>query len=375
MTPEDIRSKFPITKRYNFQDHAGVGPLSGPAAEALAAYAQEWAEFAYLKHTYARTADHVRQTSARLLNAHADEITFVKNTSEGINYVANGIPWVTGDNVVSTTMEFGANVYPWLNLEPRGVRLKRVPDEEGRVPFGSLAAAIDKRTRVVAISAVQWSNGFRTDLTRLGELCQEKGVLLLVDAIQALGVHPIDVRAMNIDFLAADGHKWLCGPEGAGVFYCRRELIGHLRPTEPGYLCVKHGYDTQEAKFDLHNDARRFDSGVYNLAGIAALGASIDLLLEVGIDEVQRRVKLLTDRLVEGLLRKGWKVHSPRTSSEWSGIVSFSSDKHDLLALKSHLREEFKIVVCRRLGRLRASPHFYNTPEEIEQLIEALPAH
>jgi selenocysteine lyase/cysteine desulfurase len=373
MTLEDIRAKFPITRRYNFLDHAGVCPLSGPAAEALVNYAREHSESAYLEATYYRMVDHIRQAAARLFNAHADEVTFVKNTSEGLNYVANGIQWITGDNVVSNTMEFPANVYPWLNLERRGVLVKNVPEEDGRIPFDRLAAAIDRRTRVVAISAVQWSNGFRTDLIRLGELCKNKGVLLCVDAIQALGVHPIDVRAMNIDFLSADGHKWLLGPDGAGLFYCRRELIGHLHPSEPGYLCMKHDFDSPERKFDLRVDARRFDSGAYNIAGICALGASLNLLLEVGIEEVQKRVKLLTDQLVEGLQRKNWRVYSPRTPSEWSGIVSFASDKHDLVALQKHLRDEFKTVVARRLGRLRASPHFYNTPEEINQLITALP--
>jgi selenocysteine lyase/cysteine desulfurase len=243
------------------------------------------------------------------------------------------------------------------------------------VPFDRLAAAIDKRTRVGAVSAVQWSNGFRTDLTRLGELCKNKGVLLCVDAIQALGVHPLDVRAMNIDFLAADGHKWLCGPDGAGLFYCRRELIGHLRPSEPGYLCMKQDFDTRERKIDYRDDARRFDSGAYNVAGICALGASLNLLLETGIEEIQRRIKQLTDQLVEGLRRKGWKIASPRTPSEWSGIVAFASDKHDMVMLQRHLREEFKIVVARRLGRLRASPHFYNSAEEVEQLVAALPGH
>ncbi len=371
---EKIRARFPITRRFNFQDHAAVAPLSGPAAEAMIAYAREMSEASYLDGTYYRTADHVRQAAARLINADPDEITFVKNTTEGINYVANGIPFVTGDNVVSNTLEFPANVYPWMHLEQRGVQLKRVADDQGRLPFDRLAAAIDRRTRIVAISAVQWGNGFRIDLTRLGELCQERGVLLLVDAIQALGVHPIDVRKMKIDFLAADGHKWLCGPEGAGLFYCRRELIGHLRPSEIGYLCMRHGFDSHEVRIDLYDDARRFDSGAYNLAGICALGASLNLLLEVGIEEIQKRVKLLTDLLVEGLKRKGWTVHSPRTATEWSGIVTFSSDKCDLVALKRHLRDEFKIVLSRRLGRLRASPHFYNTEDEIAQLVEALPA-
>ncbi|MGD8452426.1 MAG: aminotransferase class V-fold PLP-dependent enzyme [Phycisphaerae bacterium] len=374
MNLDQIREKFPITRHYNFQNHAAIAPLSGPAAEALTGYAREISESAYLEGNYYRAAERVRNAAAHLLHADADEVTFVKNTSEGINYVANGIQWVTGDNVVSTTMEFAANVYPWLALSARGVHLKQVDEEDGRVPFDRLAAAIDKRTRVVAISSVQFSNGFRIDLTRLGELCKEKGVLLFVDAIQSLGVHPIDVRAMNIDFLAADGHKWLCGPEGAGIFYCRRELIGHLHPTEIGYLAMKHGYETNEIKMDLRDDARRFDSGVYNLAGICAMGASLNLLLDVGIDEVQVQVKDLTDQLVEGLRRRGWKVHSPRTPSEWSGIVTFSADKLDLRELRRHLRDEFRIVVASRLGRLRASPHFYNSPEEIDQLVEALPA-
>jgi cysteine desulfurase/selenocysteine lyase len=374
MNLEEIRAQFPITRRFNFLDHAGVAPLSLPAAEALIAYAREQSESSYVGGTLYRTLEHVRQAAARLIHAHADEITFIKNTCEGINWVANGIPWVTGDNVVSTGMEFPANVYPWLNLEQRGVHLRSVPEEDGRIPFDRLAARIDQRTRIVAVSAVQWSNGFRMDLVRLGELCQERGVLLFVDAIQALGVHPIDVRAMNIDFLAADGHKWLCGPEGAGIFYCRRELLGHLRPTEIGYLGMKHHWDSPERKIDFRDDARRFDSGAYNVGGICALGASLDLLLEVGIDEIQWQVKQLTDLLVDGLHRKGWRVHSPRSAAEWSGIVSFSSDKHDLPALQKHLREEFKIVLALRQGRLRASPHFYNSREEIEQVIAALPA-
>jgi len=378
MNLEQIRQRFPITRNYNFQNHAAVAPMSGPAAKAMCGYAQELAESAYLQGTFYRAAERVRAAAARLINADPAEITFIKNTCEGINYVANGIQWVTGDNIVSCALEFPANVYPWLNLESRGVTLRRVPDEKGRVPFDRLAEAIDRRTRLVTISAVQWCNGFRIDLTRLGELCQERGVLLFVDAIQALGVHPIDVRAMNIDFLAAGGHKWLCAPEGTGIFYCKRELIGHIKPSELGYMSVRRSYDAEVERFapeDLHDDARRFDSGVYNLAGICALGASINLLLEVGIDQVQVRVKRLTDMLVEGLRSKGWTVHSPRTASEWSGIVLFGSDKFDIDKLRKHLRNEYRIIVANRRGCLRASPHFYNSPEEIQKLIDALPAH
>lgn len=376
MTREEIREKFPITRNYNFQNHAAVAPMSGPASQAMAGYATELARSAYLEGTYYRAADRVRDLAARFIHADPGEVTFTKNTTEGINFVANGIQWVTGDNVVSTTMEFPANVYPWMALQSRGVRLKRVPEEDGRVPFDRLASAIDNRTRVVSISAVQWSNGFRTDLTRLGELCKEKGVLLFVDAIQALGVHPIDVRAMNIDCLSSGGHKWLVSPEGIGLFYCKRELIGHIKPTTLGYMCMKRSFEAEVTDYKpeyLYDDARRFDGGVYNLAGICALGASLSLLLEVGLDEIQVRIKALTDILVEGLRSKRWSVHSPRTATEWSGIVSFSSDKHDMDALRRHLRNEFKIVVANRLGRLRSSPHFYNTPDEMHQLVDALP--
>lgn len=378
MNLELIRQQFPITRNYNFQNHAAVAPISLAAANALSGYAHELSEAAYLRGTFYRTAERVRQSVARLLSAEAGEVTFPKNTSEGIHYVANGVQWLSGDNVVSTTMEFPANLYPWMALEARGVALKRVPEEDGRIPFDRLAKAIDRRTRLVAVSGVQWSNGFRLDLTRLGELCKDKGILFFVDAIQMLGVHPIDVRAMNIDFLSAGGHKWLVSPEGTGVFYCKRELIGHLRPSEISYMSVKVGYESEANHLrpdDLHDDARRFDSGVYNLAGICALGASVEMLLGVGVDEVQVRIKQLTDLLVEGLRSKGWQVHSPRTASEWSGIVAFSSERFETDELRRHLRNEFKIVVANRLGRLRASPHFYNSPEEIRQLIDALPAH
>lgn len=371
---EEIRGRFPITRNYNFQNHAAVAPMCLPAAEAMAGYAHELAQAAYLQGTYYRAAERVRQLAGRLINADPAEVTFTKNTSEGVNYVAGGVQWVTGDNVVSTAMEFPANVYPWLALQARGVSLRSVEEEDGRIPFDRVAAAIDRRTRLVTVSAVQWSNGFRMDLVRLGELCRAKGVLLFVDAIQALGVHPVDVRAMNVDFLAAGAHKWLCGPEGVGIFYCKRELIGHIKPTEIGYMGMKHSYESGITRIDPHDDARRFDSGSYNLAGICALGASIQMLLDVGIDQIQVRLKHLTDQLVEGARAKGWAVHSPRTASEWSSIVALSCDRHDPDALRKHLRNEYRIIVATRFGRLRASPHFYNTPEEMQQLIDALPS-
>lgn len=370
-----IRDLFPITRNYNFQNHAGVAPLCAPAAKAMHEYVDRLLEFGDVRSGFYRHAEHVRKSCSELINATPEEVTFVKNTTEGIGWVANGLNWKTGDNVVTTNVEFPANIYPWMGLAARGVKLKMVPEENGRTPADRIADAIDSHTRVVTVSAVQYASGYRTDLAYLGRVCKEKGVLFCVDAIQALGVFPIDVRAMNIDFLSSDGHKWLCGPEGCGLFYINRELLGHLRPVIAGWMGMKNALDFGNYQFEFVDSAKRFDLGSYNLAGIYGLGAAVDLLLAIGIERVSSRVLMLTDRLVQGLRDKGYRVVSSRRPGEASGIVSFISDLHDLEQVRQHLEAEYRIVTAFREKRLRASPHIYNTPEEIDQLVEVLPAH
>lgn len=370
-----IRAEMPITRQYNYLDHAAVAPISGRAAAAMARFIEEAQSHSYARGGLYPESKRVRQLAAKLLNCHAEEVTFVKNTGEGLSYVANGLSFSKGDNIVTAGCEFPANIYPWMNLRSAGVQLKMVPEDKGRVPLERLVELIDDRTRVVAISAVQFASGFRTDLAKLGAICQERGVLFCVDAIQALGCVPIDVRAMKIDFLSADGHKWLLGPEGAGIFYCRHELLGLLRPTSVGWLSVKNPLNFSDYRLDFRDDARRFDGGSYNLAGIWGLGASVEWLLEIGVDKIWERVQLLTDRLVEGVREKGYRLVSSRLPGESSGIVAFVSSTHDHARLVSHLRQEYRTVIAAREGRLRASPHFYNTEDEIDQLVEHLPGH
>ncbi len=372
---DTVRAEFPITRNYNFQNHAGVAPISRRAADAARLYLQHAEHNAYLNGGFYKHADRVRAQIALLINANADEVTFVKNTSEGISLVANGLNWNSGDNVVTANVEFPANVYPWQALRERGVDVRMVLEEEGRVPLERMFEAIDSRTRVVAISSVQYASGFRTDLATLGEYCQNRGVFLCVDAIQSLGVFPIDVQAMNIDFLAADGHKWLCAPEGAGIFFVRRELQGHLRPTTIGWMSMKNPRDFGKYQFEFADSARRYDSGSYNLAGIYALGGALELILEIGIERIARRIIELTQRLTVGVREKGYRVVSSRAAVEASGIVAFCSDIHDHDQIQRHLQAEHRIVTAVRCDRLRASPNFYNTPREIDQLIEALPKH
>jgi selenocysteine lyase/cysteine desulfurase len=372
---ERIRDEFPITRNYNFQNHAAAAPLSRRAAEAIRAYVKHAEENAYLRGGFFKSVERVRGQLAGLIHANPDEVAFTKNTSEGISFVANGLHWQTGDNVVTTNVEFPANMYPWQALRSSGVQVRTVLEEDGRIPLERLMEAINSRTRVVSISSVQYASGFRCDLATLGEYCQEKGVFLCVDAMQSLGVFPIDVKAMNIDFLAADGQKWLCAPEGAGIFYVRKEVHGFLRPSTIGWLCMKDPFSFGKYQFEFADSARRYEAGSYNFPGVFALGGALDLIHEIGIEGISRRVLALTNRLATGVRDKGYRVISSRRATEASGIVSFVSDLHNHEHVQRHLETEHRIVIAVRCGRLRASPHYYNSEREIDQLIEALPKH
>lgn len=375
MNVSDWRALFPISKHCAFFNHAAVAPLSGPAADAMRHYVEQTEGSAGLGAGLYRRAEEVRRLAARLIHAEAREIAFVKNTTEGLGWVAAGLPWEAGDNVVTTGVEFPANVYPWMGLRSRGVELRMVPEDNGRIPAERLLAAVDERTRLVSVSAVQYASGFRLDLPAIGRFCRERGVLFCVDAIQALGVLPLDVREMGIDFLSADGHKWLCGPEGCGIFFCRHELLSRLEPAYAGWLCMRDALDFGNYRFEYVDTACKFDTGSYNLAGIHGLGASMEMLLEIGIDRIAAHVLMLTDRLAEAVLAKGYRLISSRTRGEASGIVSFASDRHDHEAIRQRLENDHRIIIAVREGRLRVSPHFYNTVEEIDRLVNYLPVH
>ena len=237
---ESTREAFAITRNYNYQNHAAIAPLCKRGIEAAKRHLDHSHQFAYLSGGFYRQAEHVRQQAADLINAKQDEICFVKNTSEGLSFVANGLTWQRGDNVVTTNVEFPANMYPWMALRDRGVEVQMVFEENGRIPLDRLIESINARTRVVTISSIQYASGFRTDLAALGEYCASRGVLLCVDGSQSLGAFPIDVRSMKIDFLSAGAHKWLCGPEGLGVFFVRKEVQGLLAPTTVSYMSMKN---------------------------------------------------------------------------------------------------------------------------------------
>jgi selenocysteine lyase/cysteine desulfurase len=254
-----------------------------------------------------------------------------------------------------------------------------VPEEttsDGRraVPIDKLLeAASHPQCRLIAISHAEFASGQRHDIARIGAFCRMHNKLFSVDAIQTLGIFPIDVKEMCIDYLSADGHKWLMGPEGAGVLYCRRSLIEHTRPLMIGWMNVIDHMEFGEYNYTLKPDAGRFECGTYNIAGLLGLKASVQLMRSVGTDAIGQRLKLLGDQLIAGLIVKGYHIISPRTEEQWSGMVSFTSPKHEHEPLLKMLRKNKKIELAVREGRLRASPHFYNTEEQIARLIEALP--
>jgi cysteine desulfurase / selenocysteine lyase len=373
---------FPVLRHWDFFNHAGVAPIPRAAADAMRKFAAEAEAGAYLGTTWYADLEKLRATAARLINASADEVALVKNTSEGIATVAAGIDWHPGDRIVTTAVEYPANIYPWMDVARRfGAELIHVPevgDAEGcrRVPLDAILAAADHpRTRLVTLSHVEYASGQRHDLARIGRFCRENDKLLCVDAIQTVGVLPVDVRAMHVDYLAADGHKWMLGPEGAGIFYCRRELIDRTRPAIVGWMNVVDAEDYGHYDFTYKSNARKFEPGSHNVAGFMGLKAALELLSSVGVDAIAGRVKELTDHLVARLADNGYRVVSPRGEGQWSGGVSFVSPTHDHANIVRTLRREHHTEIALREKRLRASPHFYNTIEQIDRLIEHLPRH
>ena len=373
---------FPILKKWTFFNHAGVSPLPWVAAEAMRNYAAQAETDVYLGTQWYQDIEKLRLAAAKLINAHRDEIAFVKNTSEGISIVAAGLDWQWGDTVVTTAVEYPANIYPWMEVaRSHGAKLAMVSEEtdhRGRraVPTEKiLQAASDERCRIVALSHVEFASGQRHDLARIGQFCRDNQKLFCVDAIQTLGVIPVDVQAMRIDYLSADGHKWLMGPEGAGLFYCRRELIERTRPLMVGWMNVVDNQYYGSYDYTLKSDAGRFECGTYNIPGLLGLKASLELLAGLGTENIANRLFALGERLIDRLLAKGYSIVSPRGVGQWSGIVSFTSPVHDHEQIVRTLRKEQHIEIAFREGRLRASPHFYNTEEQIDRLIEQLPGH
>ena len=367
-----LRAAMPVARKWAYFDHAAVAPIPTPAVEVLEKWLREVAEEGdTVGGNWARQLAGTRAAAAELIGAAEVEIALVPNTTAGINLVAEGFPWQSGDNVVTLDDEFPANVYPWLNLERRGVETRRVPTVDGRVDLDRLAEHCDARTRVVSVSWVGYANGCRRDLGAIADIAHRQGAIFLVDAIQGLGVFPLNVAEANVDCLSADGHKWLLGPEGAGIAYVSRACLDRLRPIGVGWNSVVHANDYSRIELKLKPSAARYEGGTHNMAGFLALGACLRLLLSLGVENLAAAILDFTDRAAVRLKELGAVVHSPWQPAERSGIVSFELPGRDPMALRKHCLTRQVVLNC-RAGRLRISPHAYNDEHDIERLIDAL---
>jgi len=374
MNLENIRKEFPVTSEIIFFDHARVAPLPKRVKQVVTAFIDDATRFGTAHYeNWVLELERTRKKFAELINANRDEIAFVKNTSEGISIVANGFDWQLGDNVVIPDIEFPANVYPWWNLKQRGVETRMVKSVEGRVLFDELVKQVDNKTRILSISSVECNSGFRSDLNRLGTFCKEKGILFFVDAIQSLGVLPLDVKKDHIDFLSADGHKWMLSVEGLGGFYISKNVVDRIRPTTMGWGNVVNAENFMDYNFTLQKDAKKFEEGTPNTMSIHAFGAALGLLLETGIDNIEKRVISLGNYIIAELNQRNIKIYSSTLLNERSGNISFVLDK-DVNKLYSFMLEN-KVKLTVRDGLVRFSPHFYNNEDEVLQVFDILDSY
>jgi selenocysteine lyase/cysteine desulfurase len=368
---DQVRDLYPGTADVAYLDSAAVGLLSTRVREAMTAVLDGHQRAGIgAAPAWRDRADEVRDSLARLVGGRADRIAFTQNTSTGLATVTNGLDWREGDAVVVPAGEFPSNFYPWLQLRRRGVEVREVAMTGGHAPIDDLVAALDSRTRVLAISAVQYSSGHRNDLGALGAACRERDVLLVVDGTQAVGAVTVDVDLHGIDVLAVSAHKWLLGPFGIGFTHLSARAMERLTPSTVGWLSVEAPFAFDHEPV-LAGDARRFESGTENSAGIAGLGATVDLVHELGRRRVEERVLQRAEQLVAGLAEVGLEVAFRDRAEHRSGIVI--AGRPDIAPQVLHERLLSAGVRCSLRGNgLRFAPHYFTSDADLERTVEAL---
>ncbi|UJJ31285.1 aminotransferase class V-fold PLP-dependent enzyme [Halopseudomonas maritima] len=365
-------AQFPQAADLCYLNHAAVAPWPQRAADAVSDFARENL-FRGAQHypQWSRTEKHLRNQLRELLNApHSDDIALVKNTSEALSFVAQGLTWQPGEQVIISNQEFPSNRLPWEALRDQGVEVIAV--ELGDNPEQALIAAMGPHTRLLSISSVQYGTGLRLDLQQLGTACRERGILFCVDAIQSLGAHPFDVQQIDCDFAMADGHKWLLGPEGLGVFFCHARVREQLQLTQHGWHMVEALGDYDRLDWRPTRSARRFEAGSPNTLAQQALSASLSLLLEADMAWVQTQIDARICLLAEQLAKlPGVTILSDLRPARRSGIITFVVAGLDHKALHKALMER-GVVCALRGGGIRWSPHFYTPETTLERALAHL---
>lgn len=374
MTPE-LRALFPVTQRAIYFNHAAISPPPIPTIQAVEAQLKDVHENGSANYrSWLAVKEQARELLAGLLGGRSEQVAFMRNTSDGLSTVANGLTWHRGDNIVTFSHEFPSNIYPWLRIRDAfGVEVRMCEERQNRIEMSELERLIDDNTRVVAISQVQYASGFRTDLKRLGSIARRHDALFVVDVIQALGVIPTDVEAELIDVAAGAGHKWLLTPEGVGYLYLSDRAHERIQPTLVGWTSVPDPDDYLNFEQGWNRGTLAWETGTGSASLLHGFKASLELLNQFGVPNIAAYLEQLTDYLCERLQGKNYDVVSSRASGEKSQIVCI---RHrggmPAMALYHHLNHR-NIVTAPRGDRLRIAPHFYNTTSEVDDFIEALP--
>jgi selenocysteine lyase/cysteine desulfurase len=369
-----MNDSFPVIDRLIHLNHAAVGPWPRATAEVVKAFADENAQTGSLHYPRWEAKERtLREDLARLIGAAVDEIALIKNTSEGLSLVAHGLDWRDGDNVVGIRQEFPSNRFVWQSLSDQGVDFRQLDlAAASDDPEQALFDLCDARTRLVTVSAVQYADGFRMDLPRIGAFCRDRGILFCVDAIQQLGALPFDVRDIGCDFAVADGHKWLLAPEGLGVMFVRKAVQHRLRLLQYGWHMVEPLADYAQSDFRVLDSAQRFEAGSPNTLGIHALQASVALLLEQGMERIGAQVIDHTRYLIERLPElDGVTLLSDTRPQRLSGIVTFRPGRLDPKHLFKRLIGK-RILCAPRGGGIRLSPHFYVPRAQLDEAIDII---
>ena len=362
--------EFPLDESIVYLNHAAVSPWPSRTSEAVERFARENARFGAAHYPdWMKTEEKLRTQLAWLINApSADDISLLKNTSEGLSTVAYGVRWQPGDNVVSFKQEFPSNRVVWESLSSLGVETRLVDIESIDNPEQALIERCNERTRLVSSSSVQYANGLRMDLERIGAYCRRNDILFCVDAIQSLGAIPFDVQRVQADFVTADGHKWMLGPEGVALFYCRESIRDSLQLNQFGWHMLARAGDFENTDWSSAQNGKRFECGSSNMLGIHALSASLDLLMELGMEKVYQQL-MQRNELLLNLIEESpalFELLSNKTPMRRSGIVSFKIRGADQQAAYRELMRKGVICACRG-GGIRLSPHFYTPLATIER--------
>ncbi len=368
-----MKSYFQLDKNIVHLNHAAVAPWPVLTRDAVIAFANQNASIGSQKYEqWMQTEQQLKQRLALLVNAESsDEIAILKNTSEGLSLIAQGLTFNSGDNIVIPAEEFPSNKVVWQALQTQGVETRLIAVQDIENPEQALIDAMDKNTRLLSCSSVQYACGLRLNLNLLGQACRSNNTLFCVDAIQSLGAMVFDAQACFADFVVADGHKWMCGPEGSALFYCRKEVQPQLQLRQYGWHMLKNAFDfsRQDTDIQIADNAQRFESGSPNMLGITALNASLGLLLDVGLENIQARV-LANSRYLFEQLRKLSDINilTSDETDRFAGIVTFQKRAIDNVKLYELLQS--KNVICAYRGDgIRFSPHFYTTSQDIDKAL------